>query len=186
MTMETSTSTSTGSSRTAGARANGVKVRASSKRPSRARTPQARKPRVAHATPKAAHVAEATVTVRTKSNGRGMRMDARTLVLASIGAGELAVSTARTASEKVVEMTRNPMGMQAVADAFATDVTRVIGDLAIRGEKLVSGIQDSAYTKRAMGQTKIARSQVKAAGTSIRKAVDTATVAAREAVKKVS
>lgn len=155
---------------------------------STARKGQARRPRTtrvatsAHPAPKA----EATVTVRTKPASSAAQVDARTLAFAWIGASDLAVTTLRGLTEQFVSMSRDPKAMQEFTDGFATDVIKRIGELAARGEKVVAGIQDSAYTKRAMGQTQIARSQVKAARTSILKAVDTATVAAREAVKKVS
>lgn len=58
-------------------------------------------------------------------------------------------------------------------------------DLARRGERLASSIRRSPYTRRAVDQTKVARSQVKAATTSVRKAASTAAVATRQAAKKV-
>jgi hypothetical protein len=115
-----------------------------------------------------------------------MQVDARTLAFAWIGASDLAVSTFRGLSDRLVVVSRDPKAMQDLSEGLAAEMIKRIVELASRGEKVVAGIQDSAYTKRAMGQTQIARSQAKAARTSILKAVDTATVAAREAVKKVS
>jgi hypothetical protein len=58
-------------------------------------------------------------------------------------------------------------------------------DMTERGEKLVGSVSRSAYTKRAVEQAKTARSQVKAASTSVRKAVGTTATATRQAAKKV-
>jgi len=156
---------------------------------STARKGQARRPRTARVATSAAQSApkaEATVTVRTKPVSSSMQIDARTLAYAWIGASDLAVSTLRGLSERFARMSSDPKAVQDLTEGLAADMIKRIGELASRGEKVVAGIQDSAYTKRAMGQTQVARSQVKAARTSILKAVDTATVAAREAVKKVS
>jgi hypothetical protein len=155
---------------------------------STARKSQARRPRTARvaASAPSAPKAEATVTVRTKPASSATQIDARMLAFAWIGASDLAVSTLRGLSDQFVQMSRDPKAVQNLSEGLAADVIKRIGELAARGEKVVAGIQDSAYTKRAMGQTQIAKSQVKAARTSILKAVDTATVAAREAVKKVS
>jgi len=156
---------------------------ATTKRAPRARKPQTRRPRVA---PKVAPKVEATVEVRTKVSPRQPQLDPRTIAFAYVGAGELAVSTVRSFSDKVVEFVRTPRDMQSMGDKLSTDMTKVVEDLAARGEKVVDSLRKSAYTKRAFDQSKIARSQVKAARTSVRKAVDSATEAAREAVKKVS
>ena len=156
---------------------------------STARKGQARRTRTARVSAPAraaAPAAEATVTVRTKQASPATQIDARTLAFAWVGASDVVISTLREMSEQFVRMSRDPKAVQDLSEGLATDVIKRIAELATRGEKVVAGIQDSSYTKRAMGQTQIAKSQVKAARTSILKAVDTATVAAREAVKKVS
>jgi hypothetical protein len=192
MTMESSGTGTTGSTRpSGGSNSTSGASRPAAKRATRARTTQARRPRKAvapkTAAAKAVPKAEATpVTVRTKRTASSMQVDARTLAFAWIGIGDLVASKLQELSERFVEMTRDPIAMRQASESLSVETMKVIGDLAERGEKFVSGIQDSAYTRRAMGQTAIARSQVKAARTSILKAVDTATVAAREAVKKVS
>ena len=153
------------------------------KRAPRARKPQTRRPRPAA---KAAPKVQATFEVRTKAKPRQPQLDPRTIAFAYVGAGELAVTKVRSFSGRVVEFVRKPHDFQEMGEKLATDVTKVVDDLATRGEKVVHEIRSSAYTKRAMEQSKVARSQVKAARTSVRKAVDTATEAAREAVKQVS
>ncbi len=195
--METTTTTTTGRASTNGASARvtvkrspgsvrSTRARRSAgatrpTRPTRARSPQARR-----STPKAAPKIQATVDVRTKATTSSAQLDPRTLAFAYLGVGELAVTAVREASGRVIELVRNPRGVQDLRGRVTVDVTKFVGDLASRGERLFGSIRSSAYTRRAMDQSKIARSQVKAATTSVRKAVDTATVAAREAVKKVS
>jgi hypothetical protein len=155
----------------------------STKRAPRARkAPATRRPVARKAAPKV----DVKVDVRTKGSRRMAQIDPRTLAFASVGAGELAFSTVREVSGKVISIVRNPRELQDVTGKLSIDMTKVVGDLASRGEKLVGSVQRSPYTKRAMDQTKVARSQVKAARTSVRKAVDTTTTAAREAAKKVS
>ena len=175
--MATSTNGTSGTSRT-------TRTTRSTARKGQTRRP--RTARVATSVAQSAPKAEATVTVRTKQSTPATQIDARTLAFAWVGASDLTVSTLRGISEQFVKMSRDPKAVQNLSEGLAADVIKRIGELAVRGEKVVAGIQDSTYTKRAMGQTQIARSQVKAARTSILKAVDTATVAAREAVKKVS
>ena len=153
------------------------------RRAPRARKPQTRRPRPAA---KPAPKLEATVEVRTKAAPKQPQLDPRKIAYAYVGAGDLAYTTMREFSGKVVEFVRRPHDMQEVGERLTADMTKVVDDLASRGEKLVGSIRSSAYTKRAVDQTKVARTQVKAARTSVRKAVETATEAAREAVKKVS
>ncbi len=153
------------------------------KRAPRARKPQARRP----ATPKAAPHVGATVEVRTKSTSKSAQtLDPRTLAFASVGAGDLAFSAVRGFSDRVITIVRSPSEAQGMADKLSVDVFKTVEGLATRGEKLVGSIRGSAYTKRAIDQRKVARAQIKSARTSVRKAVETTTAAAREAVKKVS
>ena len=70
--------------------------------------------------------------------------------------------------------------------AWRDNVTEMYQDLAQRGHKLADSVRRSAYTQRAVEQTKVARTQVKAAATSVRKAAGTTSQATRAAAKKVS
>jgi hypothetical protein len=150
------------------------------------RAPRTRKAPTRKVTARAPHV-DATVEVRTKTAAKSAAtLDPRTLVFASVGAGDLVYSAVRDMSGKVVTIARAPHEAQDLAEKLSEDVLKAVEGLAARGEKLVGSIRGSAYTSRAAHQTKVARSQVKAATTSVRKAVDTTTAAAREAVKKVS
>ena len=81
----------------------------------------------------------------------------------------------KTASTRVEKLTAKPRKR----------ATKQFTDLAKRGEKLVKKVQRSGPTKRAIEQTKSARSRVKAAATSVRKAAKadaTAVGAAAETV----
>ena len=97
-------------------------------------------------------------------------------VYVPLGAGQLFFEKSKEFSGKV----------QSFAQARRRRALSTYEDLAKRGEKLARSISRSAYTKRAIEQSKIARTQVKAATTSVRKAVSTTGTAAKEAAKKVS
>ena len=58
-------------------------------------------------------------------------------------------------------------------------------DLAKRGEKLVTSVRRCAYTRRAVDQAKSARSQVKAAATSVRKTASATTEAQGELIDQL-
>lgn len=77
------------------------------------------------------------------------------LLYAVIGAGDLTVEKVR--------------GLRELADRKQTE--KVYKDFVKRGRTLSTRIKNSAPTKNAVAQTKTARSQVKAAATSVRKAV---------------
>ncbi|MFP5351319.1 MAG: hypothetical protein ACLGIB_01990 [Actinomycetota bacterium] len=93
------------------------------------------------------------------------------LLYAAIGAGDLAVEKVR--------------GLRELTDRKQTE--KVYKDFVKRGRTISTRIKNSAPTKNAVAQTKSARSQVKAAATSVRKAVKAdvraTTSAATKAVK---
>lgn len=132
-----------------------------------------------------------TVEVRTKpvSAPASKPFGPRTLVYASLGAGDVALSALREATEKVVAITRDPSEiqreMQSLSERVGSDVTKAVEGLAERGERLITSIEGSSYTKRALQQARVARTQAKAARTSVRKAVDTASTAVKEAASKI-
>jgi hypothetical protein len=68
---------------------------------------------------------------------------------------------------------------------YGKQLYRAYDDLAGRGEKLRKTVGRSGPAKRAKAQTKVARSQVKAAATSVRKAFGENADAAKTAAKKV-
>lgn len=96
-------------------------------------------------------------------------------VYAPLGAGQLAV-------EKTKEFAGKAAG---TAKRQRKAFLKTYSQLAGRGEKLVTSVRRSAYTRRAADQIKTARTQVKGAATSIRKAADSTGTATRAAAKKV-
>jgi hypothetical protein len=96
-------------------------------------------------------------------------------IYAPIGAGEVVVEKTREASVRALKL----------AQERRRDVMKGYYDLARRGEKLVSSVRRSAYTRRAVEQAKLARSQMKAAATSVRKTAGATGKAAKSAAKKV-
>jgi hypothetical protein len=147
-------------------------------------------------------VASATVEVRTKATAKPTASsapyaDPRKALFAYLGASDVAIATVRGVPGKLtelggkvgelpgklVEAVRDPREM---GSQWTTRFVQRYDDLALRGEKLAGRIRSSAYTKRAISRSRTARSQVKGAVTSVRKAVDSAAEASREALKKVS
>ena len=94
---------------------------------------------------------------------------------APIGAGQLVVEKTREASKKAWTM----------AQTRSKGVLKTYEDLAKRGEKLVTSVRRSTYTRRAIDQAKSAQSQVKAAATGVRKTAGATSQAAKSAAKKV-
>lgn len=88
------------------------------------------------------------------------------MLYAAIGAGDLAVSKVRDV-RKIVD-------------------PEVYSELVGRGRDLTGRIAKAAPTKRAVDTTRTARSQAKAAATSVRKAVKANATAARSAAGKVA
>lgn len=139
------------------------------------KTTRARTPRPA---PTAAPKPVAPVKAREEQFQRG----AVGAVYASIGAGQALFDKARELSGRVMETamtarTRREETMKSVVAAYEA--------LVKRGEKVASGIRTSGYTKAALDQRKAAEEQVKAAAAGIRKAVDAAATATREAAKRL-
>ena len=91
-------------------------------------------------------------------------------VYALVGAGDFALEKARNVTK--------------IADRTASE--KVYNDFIKRGRTLSRKVGSAAPTKRAIEQTKTARAQVKAATTSVAKAVKLDTKAVRSAATKVS
>ena len=92
------------------------------------------------------------------------------VIYAVVGAGDFAVEKIR--------------GLSLVGDRKA--VTKYYKDFIKRGRALSRSIRNAPPTKRALAQTKTARSQVKAAATSIGKAVRADAKAGGSAARKVA
>ncbi len=127
------------------------------------------------------------VQVRTKAaTSASASYTPRSAAYAYLGAADLAIEKAKDVSGKVISTIRDLRDpSELTADAFVA-YGKVFQDLSARGEKVARRISGSAYTRRALDQTKVAQRQIKAATTSVRKAVETATTATLEAAKKVS
>jgi hypothetical protein len=125
-------------------------------------------------------------------------MGSRKILYAAIGAGELALDTARKARESLrpaevrQELTRFRADLPKRLEKTQRGVTEagneaigrgleIYEDLVKRGKNRVLGIRNSAPTKRAAAQTKTARRQAKAAVTSVRKAATETVEAATKA-----
>lgn len=88
------------------------------------------------------------------------------LAYAVVGAGDLALEKARS-----------------VRNVVDPDM---YGDLVARGRDLTGCIRKAAPTRQAVARTRTARSQAKAAATSVRKALRANATAARSAAEKVA
>ena len=96
-------------------------------------------------------------------------------VYAPLGAGQLLIQKGKELSLKTAEVAKHRREL----------ALKTYRDMVVRGEKLAGSVRRSAYTKRAVEQAKTARTQVKAASTSVRKTVGTTATATRQAAKKV-
>lgn len=122
----------------------------------------------------------------------------RKILYAAIGAGDLALDTARKARESVgkADVRKNLKQIRATLpkriDKTQSRITKAGNDtigrgleiyeeLVKRGKSRVLGIRNAAPTKRAVAQTKTARRQAKAAVTSVKKAATETVEAASKA-----
>lgn len=101
---------------------------------------------------------------------------------ASIGAGQAIVHGARDVSARMLESATT---VRSRREQILKDVQARYAGLAQEGKKVVSGVRGASYTKAAEHQARVAERQVKAAATSVRKAVDAAATAARSAMRNV-
>jgi hypothetical protein len=106
-------------------------------------------------------------------------------------AGRYALNVALGTGDLVIEKTREMAGGLRTFDVrkFLADrqrqVVRSYDELANRGETLRKSVVTSAPAKRATEQTKVARTQVKAATTSVKKMLKADVEATKTAAKKV-
>ncbi|WP_370328335.1 hypothetical protein [Euzebya sp.] len=153
-----------------------------------------------------------TTTSTAPSTAGRHEFDVRALVTnsayATIGAGDLAVETARTLPKRLEAQRKAraeraqafvkeaPIRAQALVKDAPTKLQaewthgyeaarKELDVYAARGRKLIDSIANAPQTKRALDQTETARSQVKGAVTSIRKAVEQGQEAAEGAVRRI-
>ena len=94
---------------------------------------------------------------------------AENFVYAVVGAGDFAVEKVKNVSQ---------------IDRKKSE--KLYKDFVKRGQKLSTSIKNSRPTKRAVEQTKVARTQVKSAATSVRKAVGANAKATKSAAGKAT
>jgi hypothetical protein len=112
---------------------------------------------------------------------------------ATIGATDAAVSYVRQLGVKASELRGTVRSLTMPAPTDVSSSLRELGDgveqqfeaLAGRGRELVASLQRSQATQEATERARIARTQVKAAATSIRRAGDVATHVVEEAAGEV-
>lgn len=142
----------------------------------------------------------ATSARRTATSAeRTVRTVVRDSAYATVGAGDSAVAFVRTLPAKAGDVA-NESGQRvrtmatpahlrdSVTDLAATVASTVenrFDTLAGRGRDVVTAITRNVVTKRAVDQSKIARTQVKSAATSVRKAVVRSADAVEHATDKV-
>lgn len=113
-------------------------------------------------------------TAKTKYSTKKALLDY--YVYAPLGAGQLVVEKTKEFAGKAAG------GAKGQRNAFVKTYEK----LADRGEKLVTSVRKSAYTRRASDQVKVARTQIKGAATSVRKAAGSTATAGKAAAKKAS
>jgi hypothetical protein len=99
---------------------------------------------------------------------------------AAIGASDFAVEKAKTFAGSIKEL-----DVKTLWAKYQKETTKNFEQLAVRGANLRKSMKSSAPAKRAVAQTTQAKRQVKAATTSIRKAVTADVEATKSAAKKV-
>lgn len=119
---------------------------------------------------------------------------------ATVGAGDLAISTARELPQRLVALRNEriaqikkaptlvkeaPAKLQAELNDGIGTVRDEITSFATRGRKVAKSVSNSKSTKQALSQTETARSQVKGAVTSIRKALEQGQDAVGDAAQRI-
>ena len=94
---------------------------------------------------------------------------AENLIYAVVGAGDFALEKAKN-----------------VGNIDRKKSEKLYKDFVYRGQKLSTSIKNSRPSKRAVEQTKVARTQVKSAATSVRKAVGANVKATKSAATKAT
>ena len=140
-----------------------------------------------------------TARVAAEEAQHSLRTILRNSAYATVGAGDLAVSVLRDLNKKAAEVRAEapdqlkaqvdvrqfPARIEAGVERVRVDATREFDRLSARGRELVESIQRSSTTRKAVDQIGTARSQVKAAATSVTRAGKLATDAVEETAEKV-
>lgn len=118
-------------------------------------------------------------------------MGTKNILFAAVGAGDLALEKVREVDRsKIRQISRQRLSevqeiLESAGAKALTDGATFYKGLVKRGENTLKGVGNSAPYKRAIAQTKTARSQTKAAVTSSRKAAATTVEAVKEAASSV-
>ena len=115
------------------------------------------------------------MSTATKNRSSAKKAISDYALYAPLGAGQLVVEKTREVSKKA----------WTGAQKRRKKALKAYEDLAKRGEKLVTSIRRSTYTRRAIDQAKSARPQFKATATRARKTATATTKATKAAAKKV-
>jgi hypothetical protein len=98
----------------------------------------------------------------------------------ALGTGEFVVEKARGFAGSL-----RSLEPKTFWNGYGKQLSKTYDQFASRGARLRKNIRNSGPAKRAVSQTKVARRQVKAAATSVRKAFGDSSEAAKTAAKKV-
>lgn len=140
-----------------------------------------------------------TARVAAEEAQHSLRTILRNSAYATVGAGDLAVSVLRDLNKKAAEVRAEapdqvkaqvdvrqfPARIEAGVERVRDDATREFDRLSARGRELVESIQRSSTTRKAFDQIGTARSQVKAAATSVTRAGKLAGDAVEESAEKI-
>ena len=102
---------------------------------------------------------------------------------ATLGLGDVAVEVVRTLPERVqslrevaedapTQLLATPQRLAAAYQAALDATGSALADAASRGRRVLEVLERQPATKRAIAQTRVARSQVKGATTSVRRAIE--------------
>lgn len=155
--------------------------------------------KTARSTKTATESAAKTARVAANEGEQTLRTVVRNSAYATVGAGDLAVSVVRHFNQKAAELRAEaPSQLRTTIDprevtgriergveTLRTEATKEFDRLSERGRTLIESIQRSTSTRKAFDQVGNARSQVKAATTSVRRATKLVGEAAEESVEKV-
>ena len=162
-------------------------------------TPTAQGKKAATEARATAEQATAAARVAAEETQRNVRTLVRDSAFATLGVGDLAIGVVRNLGEKAAELrTEAPSAIRTGADPrqistrlertltqVRTDAGTEFQRLSQRGRSLVEQVQRSSSTRRAAEQVGNARSQVKAATTSVSRAARLLGGAAGETVSRV-
>lgn len=122
-------------------------------------------------------------------------MATKNVFYAAIGAGDMALETARKTRDRLdlkglrKDLPKRVTALQSDATKTAKRLVKQSNkqydQLATRGQQVVKSVRSSVKTRRAVDQAKTAKSQTKAAATSTKKAATATVEAAKSATSNI-